>query len=99
MPGSSQPEYGFSIPSLADDTPLKCRVYHPEDLDNTLHSQTESWRKIKGAIIAHPYAPLGGSYDDAVVLTTAETLLAKGFVVGTFNFRCVTVTARQYSED
>jgi alpha/beta superfamily hydrolase len=39
------------------------------------------------AIVAHPYAPLGGSYDDAVVDMAASIILKQDFVVGTFNFR------------
>ena len=42
-----------------------------------------------GAIVAHPYTPLGGSYDDAVVLAAVAEILKAGFVVGTFNFRYV----------
>ena len=42
---------------------------------------------IKGAIVAHPYAPLGGSYDDPVVQIAVSVLLRTGFVVGTFNLR------------
>ncbi|KAF2223725.1 hypothetical protein BDZ85DRAFT_318937 [Elsinoe ampelina] len=42
---------------------------------------------IKAAIIAHPYAPLGGTYDDPIVLACAETLLGQGYIVATFNFR------------
>jgi len=49
----------------------------------------KSTQAIKGAIIAHPYAPLGGSYDDAVVLAIVDELLSSGWVVGTFNFRYV----------
>lgn len=41
----------------------------------------------KGAIIAHPYALLGGCYDDGVVLSAAAEIHKQGFVVGTFNFR------------
>ena len=37
--------------------------------------------------MAHPYAPMGGSYDDRVVGIVVEEFLALGFVVGTFNFR------------
>ncbi|TDZ19089.1 hypothetical protein Cob_v008008 [Colletotrichum orbiculare MAFF 240422] len=37
--------------------------------------------------MAHPYAPLGGCYDDPVVGIVAAELLKQGFVVGTFNFR------------
>lgn len=40
--------------------------------------------------MAHPYAPLGGSYDDRVVGIVVEEFLARGYVVGTFNFRLAT---------
>lgn len=43
--------------------------------------------KKKAAIIAHPYAPLGGSYDDPVVGNAGAEMLALGWVVGTFCFR------------
>ncbi|KAI1174445.1 Alpha/Beta hydrolase protein [Nemania sp. FL0916] len=39
------------------------------------------------AVIAHPYAPLGGSFDDPIVDVAGATLLQLGFVVATFNFR------------
>ncbi|KAG8630873.1 hypothetical protein KVT40_000013 [Elsinoe batatas] len=42
---------------------------------------------IKAAVVAHPYGPLGGSYDDPIVLACAETLLGQGYIVATFNFR------------
>jgi alpha/beta superfamily hydrolase len=73
--------YAFTIPSIADDLALDCRIYHPKTIDRS---------NVKGAIIAHPYAPLGGCYEDPVVLSTTETLLDRGFIVGTFNFRCDT---------
>lgn len=83
-----QPAYAFSIPSVEDDTPLDCRIYHPEKLASVVQGVDHvPW--IKGAILAHPYAPRGGCQDDHVVLATTETLLDQGFVVGTFNFRCV----------
>lgn len=41
----------------------------------------------KAAIIAHPYAPLGGSFDDGVVQEATKILLDHGYIVGTFNFR------------
>ena len=72
-----EPQYAFSIPSIEDDTPLDCRLYY----------QTRGGLPTKGAVIAHPYAPLGGSYDDAVVLAVVETLVGLGYAVGTFNFR------------
>lgn len=78
------PAYSFSIPSLEDDTPLDCRIYHPKKLHSYLHSNS---RPVKGAAVAHPYPPLGGYYDDPVVLSVTETLLERGYIVATFNFR------------
>ncbi|KAI7222424.1 hypothetical protein KC333_g1172 [Hortaea werneckii] len=84
------PVYAFTLPSLNDDTPLACRIYHPGNLSSgTPGSQTE----LRGAVIAHPYAPLGGSYDDAVVLSVTETLVNEGHIVMTFNFRGATGSA------
>ena len=37
--------------------------------------------------MAHPYAPMGGSYDDRVVGIVVEELLASWYIVGSFNFR------------
>ncbi len=51
-------------------------------------SHIAEWEK-KAAIVAHPYAPLGGCYDDPVVDVVASTILKAGFIVGTFNFRFV----------
>ena len=82
-----EPVYSFSIPSVQDDTTLDCRVYHPKDLHKISSEPEEASRCVKGAVIAHPYAPLGGCFDDSVVLSVTESLLDKGFVVGTFNFR------------
>lgn len=83
----AEPAYAFSIPSIADDLPLACRIYHPQDLQNALSADKNGQRSVRGAILAHPYAPLGGSFDDTTVLSITETLLDQGFVVGTFNFR------------
>ncbi|KAG9236443.1 hypothetical protein BJ875DRAFT_482269 [Amylocarpus encephaloides] len=80
------PTLSFTIPSVHDDLVLDCRVYHPVCLAPTKASDVEDWQK-KAAIIAHPYAPLGGSYDDPVVDLVAGTILKQGFCVGTFNFR------------
>lgn len=80
----STPVYAFTLPSLNDDTPLACRIYHPKHPRlETPDSRTE----LRGAVIAHPYAPLGGSYDDAVVLSATDTLVDEGYIVLTFNFR------------
>ncbi|KAF2025616.1 hypothetical protein EK21DRAFT_75961 [Setomelanomma holmii] len=37
--------------------------------------------------MAHPYAPMGGSYDDRVVGMIVDEFLKAGWIVGTFNFR------------
>ena len=83
----AEPAYSISIPSIEDDTLLDCRIYHPKNLHTVLREGQYNSHGIKGAILAHPYAPLGGCYDDSVVISVAETLLEQGFVVGTFNFR------------
>ena len=78
----AEPAYSFTLPSLEDDIKLDCRIYHPKALQHT------SW-EVKAAVVAHPYAPLGGCYDDPVVMAVTGTLLKQGYVVGTFNFRHV----------
>lgn len=78
------PALSITIPSVHDDATLECRIYHPQSL--TANPRAPPWRK-HAAILAHPYAPLGGCYDDPVVETLAATLLRQGFLVGTFNFR------------
>ncbi|KAI9762795.1 MAG: hypothetical protein M4579_000147 [Chaenotheca gracillima] len=81
------PTLNFTIPSVHDDTILDCRIYHPASFSYSPNDLAEGrWRK-KGAIVAHPYAPLGGSYDDPVVAAIAKEVRRTGYVVGTFNFR------------
>lgn len=82
------PTLSFTIPSIYDGSILECRIYHPICLTPTSTAQVLPWSK-KAAIVAHPYAPLGGSYDDAVVDLVGSTVLKEGFIVGTFNFRYV----------
>ena len=79
-----EPTFSFTIPSIHDDTVLECRIYSPPH--SILNSEELAWGPC-GAIIAHPYAPLGGCFDDPVVLSAAAEILKEGFVVGTFNFR------------
>lgn len=79
-----EPALSITIPSIQDDAVLECRIYHPLSLSATPHAPP--WRK-HAAIVAHPYAPLGGCFDDAVVETISAVLLRQGFLVGTFNFR------------
>ncbi|KAI0390602.1 Alpha/Beta hydrolase protein [Xylariaceae sp. FL0594] len=96
-----EPSFSFALPSVHDGARLQCRVYHPPCLSLFSEQQDETCldAKEKGtgngsgrwrghaAVVAHPYAPLGGCYDDAVVDVLAGTLLGLGFVVATFNFR------------
>lgn len=79
-----EPCFSFTIPSIYDDTPLDCRIYNPP---HSVLSSIETIWSSRGAIVAHPYPPLGGCYDDAVVLSAVAEILKQGFVVGTFNFR------------
>ena len=80
------PTFAFTIPSIHDDIPLNCRIYSPP-LTTLERENHGSDVVISGAIIAHPYATIGGCYDDHVVLASAAEILRQGFVVGTFNFR------------
>jgi hypothetical protein len=83
------PLYSFTIPSVHDDTALDCRIYHPDalnDVYSTSLEQEASWQ-IRGIVMAHPYAPMGGSYDDRVVGIVVDEFLKAGWIVGTFNFR------------
>ena len=85
-----EPTVSFTVPSLLDDTELECRIHHPPAAAQ--HAAPPSpgegppWHK-RGAIVQHPYAPLGGCYDDPVVDLVADRIRRRGYVVGTFNFR------------
>ncbi|KAF2625848.1 hypothetical protein BU25DRAFT_370908 [Macroventuria anomochaeta] len=83
-----EPHYSFTIPSIHDDTTLDCRIYHPDVFDEPLKDPLgrPQWR-VRGIVMAHPYAPMGGSYDDRVVGIVVDELLKAGYIVGTFNFR------------
>ncbi|QDS68807.1 hypothetical protein FKW77_006164 [Venturia effusa] len=75
----------FTVPSIHDDTVIHARIYHPAG--STKDPSGSEQHGIRGAIVAHPYAPLGGSYDDPVVGLVASQILKEGFTVCTFNFR------------
>ena len=79
------PALTLTIPSLHDGTVLDCRIYHPASLA-AANPRAPPWRR-HAAVVAHPYAPLGGCYDDPVVEDVAAQLLRRGYLVGTFNFR------------
>ncbi|KAI0409797.1 Alpha/Beta hydrolase protein [Xylaria palmicola] len=80
-----RPCLSFTLPSIYDNTRLDCRVYHPPCLRDPSHADAP-WPR-HAAVVAHPYAPLGGCFDDPVVDVVAGTLLQVGFLVATFNFR------------
>jgi len=82
-----EPVYSFTIPSLHDDTALDCRIYHPTTLYDSINGSDDTRGTLRGGVIGHPYAPLGGSFEDGVVLSVAQCLVKQGFIVGTFNFR------------
>ena len=87
MRASPEPHYSFTIPSIHDDTTLDCRIYHPDVFDYSAGNDFGAqWRK-RGIVMAHPYAPMGGSYDDRVVGIVVDEMLKAGYIVGTFNFR------------
>lgn len=72
-----QPFIPLTIPSLHDETPLECRIHLP----NRPHT-------LRGAVIlAHPYAPLGGSLNDPVIAHIKSLFLRRRCLVATFNFR------------
>lgn len=80
------PSASFTLPSLYDDLEVHCRIYFPRLKSMTVSATRSSL--IRGcAIFAHPYAPLGGSYDDPVVQTLGSLLLKHGLILITFNFR------------
>ncbi|WXC52374.1 hypothetical protein QX201_012032 [Fusarium graminearum] len=79
-----EPTITLSIPSINNGTLLDCRIYHPLSL--AANPEAPTWLK-HAAVVAHPYAPMGGCYDDPVVGAVAAQLLRKGFLVATFNFR------------
>lgn len=79
------PSFSFTIPSVHDGCKLQCRIYLPGWLQSR---QSATALSVRGAILAHPYAPLGGCYDDPVVSFLSSELLQQGYIVGTFNFRC-----------
>ena len=81
-----RPSFTFTIPSIDDDLELNCRIYNPLDACLWPAPGNPTWEP-RGAVVGHPYAPLGGCYDDTIVLLAVEELLKKNFVVGTFNFR------------
>ena len=78
-----KPSANFTLPSLYDNLELDCRLHFPKVKSGTL----EDVQPRGCAVFAHPYAPLGGSYDDPVVASVGSVLIRNGFVLATFNFR------------
>jgi alpha/beta superfamily hydrolase len=82
-----QPTSTFTIPSLHDDLELDCRIYYPRYRHAEQGGEGRHFFGRAFAIVAHPYASLGGSFDDGVVASVGSILLQQGIVLGTFNFR------------
>ncbi|KAL1889269.1 hypothetical protein Sste5346_009024 [Sporothrix stenoceras] len=89
------PALTLTLPSIHDGTPLDCRIYLPPSIlavatggSSSSNARLPRWRG-HAAIVAHPYAPMGGSYNDPIVKMVTQTLLSStsSFVVATFNFR------------
>ena len=78
-----RPDLSFTIPSIHDNANLECRIYHPKRSRPKLR---DTFQKC-GVIFAHPYAPMGGCFDDPVVAAVGSEILEAGSVLGTFNFR------------
>ena len=77
-----KPNFSFVIPSVHDDLELDCRLHYPRRTEQNVGLIGKTF-----AILAHPYATLGGSYDDPVVGLAGTVLLHYGCVLVTFNFR------------
>lgn len=80
-----KPSASFTIPSLHDDLELNCRLYFSHYKQDDRYNQIH--RASGCAVFAHPYAPLGGCYDDPIVHSVGSLLLSEGYVLATFNFR------------
>lgn len=91
-PPPPEPQLSFTIPSLADGLELDCRIYVPttgalRDPEAFVGLGTGKDGTMRGAVVAHPYAPTGGTYDDRIVIAMVEILIANGWICATFNFR------------
>ena len=76
------PSSTFTVPSLHDDLELDCRIYYPRSSEKTSARLGRTF-----AVIAHPYAPLGGTFDDPVLGLAGAVLVKQGTALVTFNFR------------
>ena len=81
---SPHPRLAFSVASLEDEVPIHCRLYAPYTTGNPILKYAPHTRL---AIVAHPYAPLGGSQDDPIVHLIVRQLLKYGYFAVTFDFR------------
>lgn len=70
-----------TVVSINDAVPLHCVICFQRS------AVEKASNLLRCAVVAHPYAPLGGTSDDPVVALVADTLISKGFIVATFNFR------------
>jgi alpha/beta superfamily hydrolase len=85
----TDPTFSFSIHSVHDGCKLHCRLYLPGWVKNIESTPASA---VRGAILAHPYTALGGTYDDEVIGFLTDELLHEGYIVGTFNFRSMSLS-------
>ena len=78
------PDCSFTIPSIEDETAIDCRLFTPF---RASYFASSCPRQTRLAAVAHPYAPLGGSQDDGIVLLMVKEFTSRGYMVLTFNFR------------
>lgn len=85
-----KPTHEFFIHSVHDGTRLSCRIYM---LDS---ANTPEKPVLKAAVVAHPYAPLGGNNEDVVVASITAELVLQGYIVLALNFRYARLPTVQF---
>ncbi|CAG8452548.1 6776_t:CDS:2 [Paraglomus occultum] len=80
-------------PSEIQETLLTERILIPSVHDNKLLQTRVSYLNrggtLKAAIISHPYGPLGGNFNNNVVVAIEEFFLSREYLTLAFNFRGV----------
>ncbi|KAF2275043.1 uncharacterized protein EI97DRAFT_85844 [Westerdykella ornata] len=84
--GLQDADRSMSLPSGVEDAGKLGIGVGEAELGEHASTRNTKWRR-RGIVVAHPYAPLGGSYDDRVVGIVVEEFVRMGWIVGTFCFR------------
>ncbi|EWC44469.1 hypothetical protein DRE_06737 [Drechslerella stenobrocha 248] len=84
------PVLTLMVPTGSHDLNVEARIYHPAEFPADYGRDARARRKA--AVVAHPYASLGGSWDDPVVLALVGVLTGRGWIVATFNFGHVVIS-------